>query len=140
MIKAYRHHIKLEHVLNQTIAEENAILRNQIKNKDNVIIKTKEEFLKLQEAHNRILYKRRVHKLRKGKCFYIVKNKDGTYKTKGGKPLNLNSRKSGYQTYFDPEFLYICFTEHYSLIEKCVKTKYSKYIATYGEECIIYIS
>ena len=138
--EVHEYYIKLEHVLNQTIAEENAILRNQIQNKDNVIIKTKEEFLKLQEAHNRILYKRRVHKLRKGKCFYIVKNKDVTYKTKGGKTLNLNSRKSGYQTYFDPDFLYICFTEHYSLIEKCVKTKYSKYIATYGEEWIIDIS
>jgi hypothetical protein len=138
--EVHEYYIKLEHVLNQTIAEENAILRNQIKNKDNVIIKTKEDFLKLQEAHNRILYKRRVHKLRKGKCFYIVKNKDVTYKTKGGKTLNLNSRKSGYQTYFDPDFLYICFTEHYSLIEKCVKTKYSKYIATYGEEWIIDIS
>jgi len=138
--EVHDYYIKLEHVLNQTIAEENAILRNQIKSKDNVIIKTKEEFLKLQEAHNRILYKRRIHKLRKGKCFYIVKNKDVTYKTKFGKTLNLNSRKSGYQTYFDPDFIYICFTEHYSLIEKCVKTKYSKYIATYGEEWIIDIS
>ena len=138
--EVHEYYIKLEHVLNQTIAEENAILRNQIKNKDNVIIKSKEDFLKLQEAHNRILYKRRVHKLRKGKCFYIVKNKDVTYKTKFGKTLNLNGRKSGYQTYFDPDFLYICFTEHYSLIEKCVKTKYSKYIATYGEEWIIDIS
>jgi len=138
--EVHEYYIKLEHVLNQTITEENAILRNQIQNKDNVIIKTKEEFLKLQEAHNRILYKRRVHKLRKGKCFYIVKNKDVTYKTKFGKTLNLNGRKSGYQTYFDPDFLYICFTEHYILIEKCVKTKYSKYIATYGEEWIIDIS
>ena len=49
--------------------------------------------------------------------FLHSKNKDVTYKTKGGKTLNLNSRKSGYQTYFDPDFLYICFTEHYSLIK-----------------------
>ena len=32
------------------------------------------EYLKLQENHKRILYKRQLHKLRKGKCFYILEN------------------------------------------------------------------
>jgi len=126
--------------LNQTIDEENALLRNQIKNKTKALVETKEEYLKLQEAHKRILYKRRVHKLRKGKCFYILKNKDVLNKTKIGKTINLNSRRSGYQTYFDPDFLYICFSEHYNLIESCVKVKYFKSIAECGEEWIIDVS
>ena len=70
--EVHDYYIKLEQVLNQTIDEENALLRNQIKNKTKALVETKEEYLKLQEAHKRILYKRRVHKLRKGKCFYIL--------------------------------------------------------------------
>lgn len=135
--EVHDYYIKLEKILNETIAEENALLRNQLTLKDTVLIQTKEQYLKLQEAHNRILYKRRVHKLRKGKCFYILMNKDVENKIKGGITTNMNSRRSGYQTYFDPEFLFMVFTPHNSLIEKCVKTTFSKFISPCGEEWIV---
>ena len=75
------YYIKLEELLQETLAEENTIIKNQLlqvqKDKENIeeqFINTKEEYFKLQENHKRILYKRRVHKLRKGKCFYILEN------------------------------------------------------------------
>ena len=108
------YYIKLEELLQETLAEENTIIKNQLiqvqKDKDNIeeqFINTKEEYMKLQENHKRILYKTRVHKLRKGKCFYILENTSINNEKKIGTTSNLNSRSSGYNTYFDPNFLYI---------------------------------
>lgn len=138
------YYIKLEELIQETIAEENTIIKNQLiqmeNNMNNIeeqFINTKEEYNKLQENHKRILYKRRVHKLRKGKCFYILENTSIKNEKKIGTSINLNSRKSSYNTYFDPNFLYILFTPHFKLIETLVKVKFKNSIKENSDEWIV---
>jgi len=140
------YYIKLEELLQETLAEENTIIKNQLlqvqKDKENIeeqFINTKEEYFKLQENHKRILYKRRVHKLRKGKCFYILENTNVSNEKKIGTTTNLNSRRGGYNTYFDPNFLYILFTPEFKLIEKLVKIKFKNNIKQNSDEWIVNI-
>ena len=148
------YYIKLEELLQETLSEENTIIKNQLiqvqKNNEDItkqltnieeeFINTKEEYFKLQENHKRILYKRRVHKLRKGKCFYIIENTNVSNEKKIGTTTNLNSRRSGYNTYFDPNFRYILFTYEFKLIEKLVKIKFKNNIKEHSDEWIIDIS
>ena len=134
------YYIKLEELIQETIAEENSIIKQQLTDTSKRLINAKEEYVKLQENHNRILYKRRVHKLRKGKCFYILENVNVRNEKKIGTSINLNSRKSSYNTYFDPQFLYILFTSEYKLIENMVKVKFKNNIKSHGEEWIVDIS
>jgi len=131
------YYIKLEELIQETIAEENTIIKNQLTKIEEQFINTKEEYNKLQENHKRILYKRRVHKLRKGKCFYILENTNVKNEKKIGTSINLNSRKSGYNTYFDPNFLYILFTPHFKLIETLVKVKFKNSIKENSDEWIV---
>lgn len=138
------YYIKLEELIQETIAEENTIIKNQLiqieNNMNNIeeeFINTKEQYNRLQENHKRILYKRRVHKLRKGKCFYILENTNVKNEKKIGTSINLNSRKSGYNTYFDPNFLYILFTPHFKLIETLVKVKFKNSIKENSDEWIV---
>ena len=141
------YYIKLEELLQETLAEENTIIKNQLlqvqKDKENIeeqFMNTKEEYFKLQENHKRILYKRRVYKLRKGKCFYIIENANVTNEKKIGTTTNLNSRRSSYNTYFDPNFLYILFTHEYKIVEKLVKIKFKNNIKEHSDEWIVNIS
>ena len=141
------YYIKLEELLQETLSEENTIIKNQLiqvqKDKNNIeeqFINTKEQYNRLQENHKRILYKRTVHKLRKGKCFYILENTSVNNEKKIGTTTNLNSRRSTYNTYFDPNFLYIIFTKEFKLIEKLVKIKFKNNIKTNSDEWIINIS
>ena len=134
------YYIKLEELIQETIAEENSIIKQQLTDTSERLINAKEEYVKLQENHNRILYKRRVHKLRKGKCFYILENVNVKNEKKIGTSINLNSRKSSYNTYFDPKFLYILFTSEYKFIENMVKVKFKNNIKPHGEEWIVDIS
>ena len=134
---------KAEELLQETLAEENTIIKNQLlqvqKDKENIeeqFMNTKEEYFKLQENHKRILYKRRVYKLRKGKCFYIIENANVTNEKKIGTTTNLNSRRSSYNTYFDPNFLYILFTHEYKIVEKLVKIKFKNNIKEHSEKCV----
>lgn len=141
------YYIKLEELLQETLAEENTIIKNQLlqvqKDKKNIeeqFMNTKEEYFKLQENHKRILYKRQVHKLRKGKCFYIIENTSVSNEKKIGTTTNLNSRRSSYNTYFDPSFRYILFTHEFKLIEKLVKIKFKNNIKEHSDEWITDIS
>lgn len=131
------YYIKLEELIQETIAEENTIIKNQLIQMEEEFINTKEQYNRLQENHKRILYKRRVHKLRKGKCFYILENTNVKNEKKIGTSINLNSRKSGYNTYFDPNFLYILFTPHFKLIETLVKVKFKNSIKENSDEWIV---
>jgi len=131
------YYIKLEELIQETIAEENTIIKNQLTKIEEQFINTKEEYNKLQENHKRILYKRSVHKLRKGKCFYILENTSIKNEKKIGTSINLNSRRSSYNTYFDPNFLYILFTPHFKLIETLVKIKFKNSIKENSDEWIV---
>lgn len=93
-----------------------------------------EKYRKKEENHNRMLYKRRRHKLKKGKCLYILTNPDNENIYKFGITKNLNSRTSSYNTYFEPDFKYIIFTNEHKLLEKCLKLKYRENLIKYDTE------
>jgi hypothetical protein len=111
------YYIKLEELLQQTINEESEELKNDLKEKET-------KLAKLQEAHARIVYKRNKHKLKKGKCFYILKNPNVSNSYKIGICSNMNTRLTTYNTYFEPLILYVIFTEDNALLERCIKKKY----------------
>lgn len=111
------YYIKLEKLLHETINEESEELKNEITEKEN-------KLSKLQEAHNRLVYKRTRHKLKKGRCCYILINPNNPNDKKIGKTTNMNVRTTTYSTYFEPYFLYVIFTEDNDLLEKCIKKTY----------------
>jgi hypothetical protein len=111
------YYIKLEELLQETINEESQELKNEITEKE-------KKLSKLQEVHNRLVYKRNRHKLKKGRCCYILINPNNQKNKKIGKTKNMNLRSAGYCTYFEPCFLYVIFTEDNDLLEKCIKKRY----------------
>jgi hypothetical protein len=111
------YYIKLEKLLHETINEESEELKNEITEKEN-------KLSKLQEAHNRLVYKRNRHKLKKGRCCYVLVNPNNPDDKKIGKTTNMNVRTTTYSTYFEPYFLYVIFTEDNDLLEKCIKKRY----------------
>lgn len=130
------YYVKLEELLHETINEETNELKQQLLIKDKDLIHLHEKHFKLEENHKRILYKKKRHTLKKGPCLYLVIKEDDV---KFGVTKNLNSRRSGYVTYFEPDFKFIMYANDNLLLEKCVKKKYTKNI-TYtdlGTEWII---
>ena len=67
------YYIKLENLLHETMNEQ-----------ANELLQQTEKLKKLQENHNRLVYKRNKHKLKKGECFYIIKNPDVSNRFKIG--------------------------------------------------------
>jgi phage anti-repressor protein len=121
----HNYYIKLEEILHEIATEEAVELRQQLDKTNNKLIDTSEKLFKLEENHKRILYKRRRYTLKKGACFYILKNPSSAQESyKFGISKNLNSRQSSYATYFEPEFLYITFTNLNHIIESLVKNKF----------------
>ena len=59
---------------------------------------------------------------------YLLKNPKVENEIKFGITINLNSRMSSYMTYFEPDILFVIFTNENKLLEKCVKQKYKKNI------------
>jgi hypothetical protein len=134
--KIHNYYLKLEHLIQETINEETEELRKQLKIKDEVIMNTKEEYQKLQDNHNRILYKRNKHQLMRGRCLYIIKHSDIHNQFKFGISSDLNSRYSSYRTYNITEFVYIVYTEDNKLLEDCISKKFKNKLIRFDSEWI----
>ena len=139
--EVHDYYIKLEELLQETVNEENDELRMQLsykeeenKNLENKFMHLSEKHFKLEENHKRILYKKKRHALKKGPCLYLLRNPDVESKIKVGISKNLNSRLSTYVTYFEPEFVFIIFTNSNKLLEQCVKEKFKQNISEGGDE------
>jgi hypothetical protein len=155
--------IKLEELLQETINEETNELRLQLEKKDYLLektvihleneVKTKERYEKnlmemtekhtrLEENHKRILYKNKRHQLKKGPCLYLLHNPDipeTKQIVKFGTTSNLNIRRSTYNTYFEPQFLYVMFTNNNKLLEDILKVKYRDNIKDHSDEWTVSI-
>jgi len=127
--EVHDYYIKLEELLQETVDEENNELRLQLSNIENKFMDLSEKHFKLEENHKRILYKKKRHTLKKGPCLYLLRNPDVQSKIKVGISKNLNSRLSTYVTYFEPEFIFIIFTNSNKLLEQCVKEKFKQNIS-----------
>jgi phage anti-repressor protein len=94
--------IKLEELLHETLDDESKELRNQLQSVERKFGDLHEKHFKLQENHKRILYKRVKHKLKRGGCVYIIKDRnkevteDGTCDYVFGNCKNLQSREQTY--------------------------------------------
>jgi len=130
------YYIKIETMIQETVNEETAELKEQLLKKDEVILDKIEQYNRLQSNHDRLLYKRSRHQYRKGKCLYINQQNNVENKYKFGITNDLNSRISAYKTYDITDFLYIVFTEANKLLEDCVKHKFRKFLTTQGSEWI----
>jgi hypothetical protein len=128
------YYIKLETLIHQVLEEESEELRQQLIRKDEALMNKIEEYNKLKSNHDRILYKRNRHTLKKGKCLYLIKNVDINHKYKFGISDNLNSRVSHYKTYDITDFLFIIFTEDNKLLEDCIKRKFKTYLVRQNSE------
>ena len=145
--EVHDYYVRLEELLQETLNEESNELRKQLMYKEEEKNKLNDNFIelseihfKLQENHKRILYKNTRHKLKKGPCLYLIRNPDidETKKmTKIGTTKNVNIRRSTYITYFEPEFLYIIFTNSNKLLEDNLKIKFIENITNSSEEWII---
>ena len=104
--------IKLEKIIQETIYEQAKDLSIQLKNKEDMNMDLIEKQRKLEEAHKRIIYKRTRHKLRKGKCLYVLQTKDNenNCRYKFGISSSLTSRVASYNTYGLNDFIFIIFT------------------------------
>ena len=129
------YYIKLEQMLHETINEETDELRKQLQNKEeekkfleNKYIDLSDKHFKLEENHKRNIYKKTRHSLKKGPCLYLLRNPKVDNEIKFGITINLNSRLSSYMTYFEPDILFIIFTNENKLLERCIKQKYKKNI------------
>jgi hypothetical protein len=129
------YYIKLEQMLHETINEETDELRKQLQNKEeekkfleNKYIDLSEKHFRLEENHKRSIYKKTRHSLKKGPCLYLLRNPKVDNEIKFGITINLNSRLSSYMTYFEPDILFIIFTNENKLLERCIKQKYKKNI------------
>lgn len=134
--EVHDYYIRLETLIQETLNEETAELKDQLQKKDEVIMNKIEQFQKLQYNHERLLYKRSKHQVRKGKCFYITRQNDVHNKYKFGITNDLNSRISAYRTYDITDFLYIAFTDDNRLLEDCVKRKFRTFLTRYNSEWV----
>jgi hypothetical protein len=145
--EVHDYYIKLEELLQETINEETNELRKQLEYKEKEkkqiednFIDLSEKHFKLEENHKRILYKNKRHRLKKGPCLYLLHNPD-IPKTKKmiklGRTNNLNIRRTTYNTYLEPEFLYVMFTNNNSLLEDILKVKYKENIRMNSDEWLI---
>lgn len=132
----HNYYIKLENLIQQTLDEETRELREQLTKKDEALMDKIEEFNKLQDNHNRILYKRNKHNLMKGRCFYIIKHDDIHHKFKFGVSKDLNSRASAYRTYDINQFLYVIYTEDNKILEDCISRKYKDQLSRHNSEWV----
>ena len=132
----HNYYIKLENIIQETLDEETQELREQLMKKDEALMDKIEQYNKLQENHNRILYKRKKHQMMKGRCLYIIKHNDVNTKYKFGITFDLNSRASSYRTYNITDFQYIVYTEDNKLIEDCISRKFKNYLVRYDSEWI----
>jgi prophage antirepressor-like protein len=107
------------------------------KNLEDKFVELSEKHFKLEENHKRILYKKKRHTLKKGPCLYLLRNPGIENKIKVGISKNLNSRISTYVTYFEPDFVFIIFTNSNKLLEQCVKEKFKQNISESGDEWLI---
>ena len=99
--------------------EKQKILEEKKQIEDNFIDLSEKHF-KLDENHKRILYKNKRHRLKKGPCLYLLHNPDipeTKQMIKLGRTNNLNIRRTTYNTYLEPEFLYVMFTNDNALLE-----------------------
>jgi len=132
----HNYYIKLENLIQETLNEETQELREQLMKKDEALMDKIEQYNKLQENHNRILYKRKKHKMMKGKCLYIIKHNDTNNKYKFGISVDINSRYSSYRTYDLTNFLYIVYTEDNKILEDCISKKFRNQLVRYDSEWI----
>lgn len=115
------YYLKVEELLQQTVQEEKTELQKQLE-------EVRSKYANLEQNHNRIVYKRRRHTLKKGECIYLVVNPDVPNKCKFGKTRCLNSRMQTYRTYFEPNIVFVLFSHWYSLIENCIRAKYMDHL------------
>ena len=138
--EVHDYYIKLEELLHETVNEESNELRKQLLYKEEENKKLEEKHFKLQENHKRIIYKNSRHKLKIGECLYLIRNPDideTKNMTKLGTTKNLNIRRTSYITYFDPEILYVIFTNSNKILEDILKLKYKENIKNSSDEWII---
>ena len=115
--------------------KHNEILR-ELEKSNEVIMNKTEEYNKLKSNHERILYKRTRHQLKRGKCLYITRNSNIENRYKFGITNDLNGRTSTYKTYDITDFLFICFTEDNKILEDCLKKKLSKKLVSHNSEWV----
>ena len=145
--EVHDYYIKLEELLQETINEETNELRKQLEYKEKEkkqiednFIDLSEKHFKLEENHKRILYKNKRHRLKKGPCLYLLHNPDipeTKQMIKLGRTNNLNIRRTTYNTYLEPEFLYVMFTNNNALLEDILKVKYKENIRMNSDEWLI---
>lgn len=137
------YYVKLEELFHETVDEETNELRNQITIKDEEIKNKYEEIkcvenhlgilhekhIKLTDNHNRLINRREKHKLKKGKCLYIIRDLDKPVVNEisdyiFGITKHLSDREQTYYSYLDPVFEYVMFTNDNKFLENCIKKKY----------------
>ena len=134
--EVHDYYIKLEELLQETINEETNELREQLVIKDeekkcaeNHLEILHEKHIKLEDNHNRLINRREKHKLKKGKCLYIIRDLDKPVVNEisdyiFGITKHLSDREQTYYSYLDPVFEYVMFTNDNNFLENCIKKKY----------------
>lgn len=96
------------------LQEENALLKSEIKT--------------ITKTHRALLYKKSYHKLKVGKCFYIIFDPESAVKKyKIGNTDDINIRLAQYRT-SNPriKLVYLVYTEDNELLEKNILSRYKE--------------
>jgi hypothetical protein len=124
--------IKLEETLQETINEESTELRNQLEQKEQLLIEQKDTIFKQRDALHRI-QKRKLEKYQKREYLYI--GSDNQNRCVIGISKDINERRSHYNTHNpDLEIKYVIPCRDYILTEKIVKKIMEKYTITNSKE------
>lgn len=130
-------------------------LKNECKIKDDVIISQEgqnthleKELARFRTKHQSHLHRREIHKLREGKCVYLINMIEGDHslnsdilKIKIGYTNNITRRVSGFRT-ANPycKLLYVMFTDKALSIESIMKERYEKQLMPNNREFISDVS
>jgi len=127
--------------------EINLSLLEKLKNAEELIIlleneskELKKKYNKLYTVHQSFLKRKEIHKLREGKCIYLINmDENNTLKPiKIGSSGSITERVSQYRTP-NPycKLLFLLYTNENLLLENMLKTKYSSELYANNSECII---
>jgi hypothetical protein len=127
--------------------EINLSLLEKLKNSEELIIlleneskELKKKYNKLYIVHQSFLKRKEIHKLREGKCIYLINMDENNIlkPIKIGSSGSITDRVSHYRTP-NPycKLLFVLYTNENILLETMLKTKYNKELYANNSECII---
>jgi len=162
----HKYYVKLEKLLHETLLEQTDELQIQLEQKEQEskeqqkLLEHKEEqykialtyeqnkakylaeqHKKLNNKHQSILKRRTIYHLKEGNCVYLIKMDDREKNFKIGITGNITDRIGHYRT-GSPfcKLLFVLYTEEADLLERIIKTKYSKNMLLSNREIFTRIS